>query len=34
MREYVKMPKAILDNFDQFTLWVEKSAGYARSKIK
>lgn len=34
MREYVKMPKAILDNFEQFTLWVEKSARYARSKIK
>jgi TfoX/Sxy family transcriptional regulator of competence genes len=34
MREYVRMPKGVLDNFDQFTFWVEKSANYARSKIK
>ncbi len=34
MREYVMMPKTVLDNFEQFTYWVEKSAAYARSKIK
>lgn len=33
MREYVKMPKDVLDNFEQFTFWVERSANYARRKI-
>jgi TfoX/Sxy family transcriptional regulator of competence genes len=33
MREYVKLPKEILDNFDQFRAWVEKSANYARRRM-
>ena len=33
MREYVKMPKDVLDNLEQFTSWVEKSANYARTKV-
>lgn len=33
MRDYVRMPKDILDNLDTFTAWVERSAGYARRKI-
>ncbi len=33
MREYVQMPRDVLDNFDSFTYWVERSAAYARSKI-
>src|SRR4051794_37841334 len=28
MREYVKMPKEVLDNLEQFTYWVERSASY------
>ena len=32
MREYVKMPREILDNYDTFIHWVERSAGYARAK--
>lgn len=32
MREYVRMPREVLDNYDQFLHWVERSAGYARSK--
>lgn len=33
MREYVKMPRDVLDNRDQFLFWVEKSAAYARRKL-
>jgi DNA transformation protein and related proteins len=33
MREYVKMPREILDNYDTFTHWVERSANYARNKV-
>lgn len=33
MREYVQMPKEVLDNYEQFIAWVEKSATYARRKI-
>lgn len=33
MREYVKMPREILDNYDTFVHWVERSAGYARQKV-
>ncbi len=33
MREYVKMPRDILDNFEAFQAWVERSANYARSRI-
>jgi DNA transformation protein and related proteins len=32
MREYVKMPKDVLDNYDTFMYWVERSANYARRK--
>lgn len=32
MREYVRMPKEVLDNLDQFLHWVERSACYARRK--
>jgi TfoX/Sxy family transcriptional regulator of competence genes len=33
MRDYVKMPRNVLDNLDAFTEWVERSASYARRKI-
>lgn len=33
MREYVKLPREILDNYDMFTLWVERSAQYVRRKM-
>jgi DNA transformation protein and related proteins len=33
MREYVRMPREILDNFDTFMGWVDRSAAYARSKL-
>ena len=29
MKEYVRMPKDVLDNYDTFVDWVQKSAGYA-----
>ena len=29
MKEYVSMPQDILDNYEQFVDWVQKSAGYA-----
>lgn len=32
MREYVKMPREVLDNVDTFMTWVDKSANYARRK--
>lgn len=32
MREYVRMPKAVLDNFDTFAHWVRRSAGYVQNK--
>ena len=32
MREYVKLPKSILDNVDLFVMWVERSAEYVRKK--
>ena len=32
MREYVCMPKVVLDNYDAFQLWVRKSAGYVQNK--
>jgi DNA transformation protein len=33
MREYVKMPREVLDNMDLFVLWVDRSANYARLKL-
>ncbi len=32
LREYVKLPKSILDNAEEFILWVERSAEYARNR--
>jgi len=32
MREYVKMPREVLDNLEAFLFWVERSASYARKK--
>jgi TfoX/Sxy family transcriptional regulator of competence genes len=29
MKEYVRMPKSVLDNYDSFLSWVRKSADYA-----
>jgi TfoX/Sxy family transcriptional regulator of competence genes len=29
MKEYVRMPKQVLDNYDTFESWVRKSADYA-----
>jgi DNA transformation protein len=34
MKEYVKMPRNILDDRDQFMFWLERSAGYARKKAQ
>jgi DNA transformation protein len=33
MREYVQMPKEILDNYESFIHWVEKSTSYAQRKV-
>ena len=33
MREYVRMPREVLDNMEQFVFWVERSALYARLKL-
>lgn len=33
MREYVKMPKDILDSVEQFSFWMERSLGYAQRKM-
>jgi len=32
MREYVKMPKDVLDNWELFSAWVDRSAIYVRKK--
>ena len=32
MREYAKMPREVLDNFEKFMGWVDRSANYARRK--
>ncbi|MBS1708222.1 MAG: TfoX/Sxy family protein [Armatimonadetes bacterium] len=32
MRDYVRMPRQVLDNFDTFVGWVQKSATYASSQ--
>jgi DNA transformation protein and related proteins len=34
MREYVKMPREVLDNRESFLFWVERSANYARKKLQ
>ncbi len=33
MREYVQMPREVLDNLEKFMLWVDRSANYARQKL-
>ncbi len=33
MREYVRMPSTILDNYDSFCSWVHKSAAYASGHV-
>jgi DNA transformation protein len=33
MRDYVRMPREVLDNFEKFMYWVERSACYARRKM-
>src|SRR5579871_5064532 len=33
MREYVQMPREVLDNLDKFMFWVDRSACYARQKL-
>jgi TfoX/Sxy family transcriptional regulator of competence genes len=33
MKEYVRMPQDILDNYDQFVNWVQKSADYAKNSV-
>lgn len=32
LKEYVKMPKGVLDNADEFLKWVERSAEYVRNR--
>lgn len=32
MKDYVRMPRQILDNHETFIDWVQKSASYAQSK--
>lgn len=32
MKEYVRMPNDVLDNYDTFVQWVRKSAHYANSQ--
>jgi DNA transformation protein len=34
MKDYVKMPREVLDNYEQFMDWVVRSASYARSKMQ
>lgn len=33
MKEYVRMPATVLDDFDTFQRWVVRSAEYARQRI-
>lgn len=32
MKEYVRLPKTVLDNYDTFASWVRKSADYANGQ--
>lgn len=32
MKEYVRLPKDVLDNMERFLYWVERSAEYAQTK--
>lgn len=33
MKDYVRMPREILENYDLFMMWVERSATYARTRM-
>lgn len=33
MKEYVRMPQEVLDNYDSFATWVQKSADYASGRF-
>ena len=33
MKEYVRMPQNILDNYETFVDWVQKSAEYATNRV-
>ncbi|MEX2243696.1 MAG: TfoX/Sxy family protein [Fimbriimonadaceae bacterium] len=33
MKEYVRMPQDVLDNYDLFVDWVQKSADYATNAV-
>jgi DNA transformation protein and related proteins len=33
MKDYVRMPREILDNYELFMMWVERSATYARTRM-
>ena len=33
MKEYVRMPRQVLDNYDSFVTWVRKSADYATGQV-
>lgn len=33
MRGYVRMPREVLDDMEQFLTWVERSANFARQKL-
>lgn len=32
LRDYVRMPREILDNYEKFMFWLTRSAAYAQSK--
>lgn len=32
MKEYVRMPRSVLDNYELFIAWVERSASYAQNR--
>lgn len=32
MKEYIRMPRAVLDDYDGFCHWVQKSAAYANAQ--
>lgn len=32
MREYVRMPRSVLDNYEAFVAWVQRSADYVQGR--
>lgn len=34
MRDYVKLPRNVTDNYDEFVVWVERSAEHVRKKAQ